>query len=191
MPKIRICACILWAATSRPSSTISALMQRSISASRPGRRCRDTSCRPTARLVAVAAPALAAGGLSVAEIARAAVDLHPRPAARLAVLVGNGAGPPDGARRGKQAFRHVHHGDQRDALRARRRFVAAPPDRAGITGRTLVQVHPHTVANPETLYYAFPEQKRGWEPLRRFEGWLLAAMGRDAGGRGGSPRRTG
>jgi DNA-binding transcriptional LysR family regulator len=41
---------------------------------------------------------------------------------------------------------------------------------------TLVQVHPQTVANPETLYYAFPEQKRGWEPLRRFESWLLAAV---------------
>jgi DNA-binding transcriptional LysR family regulator len=44
---------------------------------------------------------------------------------------------------------------------------------------TLVQVHSHAVANPETIYYAFPEQKRGWEPLRRFERWLLAAMGRD------------
>ena len=40
----------------------------------------------------------------------------------------------------------------------------------------LVQVHPHSIANPETVYYSFPEQKREWEPLKRFDRWLSAAV---------------
>jgi DNA-binding transcriptional LysR family regulator len=40
----------------------------------------------------------------------------------------------------------------------------------------LVQVHPHSIANPETVYYSFPEQKRDWEPLQRFDRWLSAAI---------------
>jgi DNA-binding transcriptional LysR family regulator len=40
----------------------------------------------------------------------------------------------------------------------------------------LVQVHPHSIPNPETVYYSFPEQKRDWEPLRRFDQWLVAAV---------------
>jgi DNA-binding transcriptional LysR family regulator len=42
---------------------------------------------------------------------------------------------------------------------------------------TLVQAHPHTIPNPVTIYYSFPEQKRGWEPLERFNLWLNAAIG--------------
>jgi DNA-binding transcriptional LysR family regulator len=41
---------------------------------------------------------------------------------------------------------------------------------------TLVQVHPHTIPNPETVYYSFPEQKRDWEPLARFDHWLTSAV---------------
>jgi DNA-binding transcriptional LysR family regulator len=48
-------------------------------------------------------------------------------------------------------------------------------DRELRTG-TLVQVHPHSIPNPETVYYSFPEQKRDWEPLRRFDGWLTSAV---------------
>ena len=40
----------------------------------------------------------------------------------------------------------------------------------------LVQVHPHSIPNPETIYYSFPEQKRDWEPLKRFDQWLSAAV---------------
>jgi DNA-binding transcriptional LysR family regulator len=40
----------------------------------------------------------------------------------------------------------------------------------------LVQVHPHSIPNPETVYYSFPEQKRDWEPLKRFDQWLGAAV---------------
>jgi DNA-binding transcriptional LysR family regulator len=40
----------------------------------------------------------------------------------------------------------------------------------------LIQVHPHSIANPETVYYSFPEQKRDWEPLKRFDQWLSAAV---------------
>lgn len=48
-------------------------------------------------------------------------------------------------------------------------------DRELMSG-TLVQVHPHTIPNPETVYYSFPEQKRDWEPLARFGGWLNTAV---------------
>ncbi|MGF6238717.1 DNA-binding transcriptional LysR family regulator [Paraburkholderia sp. GAS38] len=40
----------------------------------------------------------------------------------------------------------------------------------------LIQVHPHSIPNPETVYYSFPEQKRDWEPLQRFDRWLSAAV---------------
>jgi DNA-binding transcriptional LysR family regulator len=40
---------------------------------------------------------------------------------------------------------------------------------------TLVQAHPHSIPHPETIYYSFPEQKRGWEPLDRFGRWLTNA----------------
>jgi len=56
----------------------------------------------------------------------------------------------------------------------------------------LVQVHPHTIRNPETVYYSFPEQKRDWEPLARFETWLNSAVRDYREGwraqRGASPR---
>jgi DNA-binding transcriptional LysR family regulator len=57
-------------------------------------------------------------------------------------------------------------------------------DRELRTG-TLVQVHPHAIPNPETVYYSFPEQKRDWAPLRRFDQWLGAAISeyRDGWGR--------
>jgi DNA-binding transcriptional LysR family regulator len=41
---------------------------------------------------------------------------------------------------------------------------------------TLVQVHAHSIPNPETIYYSFPEQKRDWEPLRRFDQWLISTV---------------
>ena len=40
----------------------------------------------------------------------------------------------------------------------------------------LVLAHPHTIANPETIYYSFPEQKKDWPPLARFDRWLTAAV---------------
>jgi DNA-binding transcriptional LysR family regulator len=40
----------------------------------------------------------------------------------------------------------------------------------------LIQLHPHSIPNPETVYYSFPEQKRDWEPLKRFDQWLSAAV---------------
>lgn len=40
----------------------------------------------------------------------------------------------------------------------------------------LVLAHPHAIANPETVYYSFPEQKRDWAPLARFDQWLAAAV---------------
>jgi DNA-binding transcriptional LysR family regulator len=40
----------------------------------------------------------------------------------------------------------------------------------------LVLAHPHTIVNPETIYFSLPEQKRDWPPLARFDGWLAAAM---------------
>jgi DNA-binding transcriptional LysR family regulator len=56
----------------------------------------------------------------------------------------------------------------------------------------LVQVHPHTIRNPETVYYSFPEQKRDWEPLARFETWQNSAVRDYREGwraqRGASPR---
>jgi DNA-binding transcriptional LysR family regulator len=40
----------------------------------------------------------------------------------------------------------------------------------------LVLAHPHAIANPETVYYSFPEQKRDWAPLVRFDQWLSDAV---------------
>jgi DNA-binding transcriptional LysR family regulator len=40
----------------------------------------------------------------------------------------------------------------------------------------LVLAHPHTIANPETIYYSFPEQKKDWPPLASFDRWLAAAI---------------
>jgi DNA-binding transcriptional LysR family regulator len=40
---------------------------------------------------------------------------------------------------------------------------------------TLVQAHSHVVANPNTIYFAFPEQRREWRPLRQFQEWLYTA----------------
>ena len=44
---------------------------------------------------------------------------------------------------------------------------------------TLLQVHPHCITNPETIYYSCPEQKRDWAPLVRFGRWLTTAINRD------------
>ena len=133
-------------------------------------------------LVAVAAPALAGGGLSVAEIA-ALPWIYTRDLPRAWLCWSETA-----------AASLVEHGAESRHFDMFIMAINATLSGLGVallprilierelrTG-TLVQVHPHSVANPETLYYAFPEQKRGWEPLRRFERWLFAAMGRDAGG---------
>ncbi|MGN5476899.1 LysR substrate-binding domain-containing protein [Cupriavidus basilensis] len=38
----------------------------------------------------------------------------------------------------------------------------------------LVIAHRHTIKSPSTVFFAYPEQRRNWEPLKRFEEWLLA-----------------
>ncbi|AKM29207.1 hypothetical protein AB870_02305 [Pandoraea faecigallinarum] len=40
----------------------------------------------------------------------------------------------------------------------------------------LVQAHPHTLANPQTIYFSYPAQRRDWEPLRQFGAWLRGAV---------------
>jgi len=39
----------------------------------------------------------------------------------------------------------------------------------------LVVAHPHTIKSPSTVYFAYPEQRRSWEPLKHFEDWLSEA----------------
>ncbi len=128
-------------------------------------------------LLAVAAPALAGDGLSVAEIA-ALPWIYTRDLPRAWLSWSETAAP----RFVEHAAESRHFDMFIMAINATLsglgvallpRILIERELRAG----TLVQVHPHTVANPETLYYAFPEQKREWEPLRRFESWLLAAVG--------------
>jgi DNA-binding transcriptional LysR family regulator len=128
-------------------------------------------------LVAVAAPALAGGGLSVTEIA-ALPWIYTRDLPRAWLSWAETA-----------ASRPVEHAAE--SLRFDMFIMAINATLSGLgvallprilierelRAGTLMQVHPQAVANPETLYYAFPEQKRGWEPLRRFERWLLAAIG--------------
>ncbi|EON13290.1 LysR substrate-binding domain-containing protein [Pandoraea sp. SD6-2] len=41
---------------------------------------------------------------------------------------------------------------------------------------TLVQAHPHTLANPQTIYFSYPAQRRDWAPLRQFDVWLRQAV---------------
>lgn len=45
-----------------------------------------------------------------------------------------------------------------------------------LAGGTLVQAHPHTLANPQTIYFSYPAQRRDWAPLRRFDVWLRQAV---------------
>ncbi|APD11334.1 hypothetical protein UC34_15685 [Pandoraea vervacti] len=40
----------------------------------------------------------------------------------------------------------------------------------------LVQAHPHTLANAQTLYFSYPAQRRDWAPLRQFDAWLRGAV---------------
>jgi DNA-binding transcriptional LysR family regulator len=40
----------------------------------------------------------------------------------------------------------------------------------------LVQAHPHTLANPQTIYFSYPAQRRDWAPLRQFDAWLRGAV---------------
>ncbi|WP_420991943.1 LysR substrate-binding domain-containing protein [Cupriavidus sp. 30B13] len=44
-----------------------------------------------------------------------------------------------------------------------------------LAGGQLVVAHPHFVPSPSNIYFAFPEQRRHWEPVRRFEAWLIDA----------------
>lgn len=38
----------------------------------------------------------------------------------------------------------------------------------------LVVAHRHSIKNPSTVFFAYPEQRRNWEPLKLFEEWLLS-----------------
>ncbi|ODP34615.1 LysR substrate-binding domain-containing protein [Pandoraea sp. ISTKB] len=40
----------------------------------------------------------------------------------------------------------------------------------------LVQAHAHTLANPQTIYFSYPAQRRDWAPLRQFDAWLRRAV---------------
>lgn len=42
----------------------------------------------------------------------------------------------------------------------------------------LVQAHAHTLANPQTIYFSYPAQRRDWAPLRQFDAWLRNAVDR-------------
>lgn len=42
----------------------------------------------------------------------------------------------------------------------------------------LVVAHPHTVRSPSTVYFAYPEQRQNWEPLKQFEAWLSQTAAR-------------
>jgi DNA-binding transcriptional LysR family regulator len=124
-------------------------------------------------LLAVASPALAGGGLTVAEIA-ALPWIHTRDLPRAWQSWSETA-----------SVRPVEHTAENRHFDMFIMAINATLSGLGVAllprilierelhAGTLVQVHPQTVANPETLYYAFPEQKRGWEPLHRFESWLL------------------
>lgn len=48
----------------------------------------------------------------------------------------------------------------------------------------LVQAHAHTLANPQTIWFSWPAQRRDWAPLQQFDAWLrrTAADYRDARG---------
>ncbi|MCE4060195.1 LysR substrate-binding domain-containing protein [Pandoraea sputorum] len=48
----------------------------------------------------------------------------------------------------------------------------------------LVQVHAHTLANPQTIYFSYPAQRRDWAPLRQFDAWLRHAVDRYLSQRG-------
>jgi DNA-binding transcriptional LysR family regulator len=123
-------------------------------------------------LLAVATPALAGGGLTVAEIA-ALPWIHTRDLPRAWQSWSETA-----------SVRPVEHTAENRHFDMFIMAINATLSGLGVAllprilierelhAGTLVQVHPQTVANSETLYYAFPEQKRGWEPLRRFESWL-------------------
>ena len=130
-------------------------------------------------ILAVAAPVLAGGGLSLAQIA-ALPWIYSRDLPRAWLSWSETA-----------AARPVEHAAENRHFEMFIMAISATLAGLGVAllprilierelrAGTLVQVHPHTLANPETLYYAFPAQKRGWEPLSRFERWLLAVMDRD------------
>lgn len=40
----------------------------------------------------------------------------------------------------------------------------------------LVQAHPHTLANAQTIYFSYPAQRRDWAPLRQFDAWLRGTV---------------
>ena len=130
------------------------------------------------KILAVCAPALAngRGGLSAAEIGTLPW-IHTRDLPRAWLAWSETAGP--------QVIEHSASNQHYDmfimAINAAisglgvallPRILIDRELRAG----TLVQVHPHAIPNPETVYYSFPEQKRDWEPLKRFDGWLTSAV---------------
>jgi DNA-binding transcriptional LysR family regulator len=130
-------------------------------------------------ILAVAAPSLAGGGLSVAEIvALPWIYTRDLPRAWLSWSETASADPVEHRAENRHFDMFIMAINATLAglgVALLPRILIEREVRAG----ALVPVHPHTVANSETIYYVFPEQKRGWEPLRRFERWLLAEIGRD------------
>lgn len=55
---------------------------------------------------------------------------------------------------------------------------------------TLVQAHPHALANPQTIYFSYPAQRRDWAPLQQFDGWLRRAVDDYRAARSGLSRST-
>ncbi|MGC7402363.1 LysR substrate-binding domain-containing protein [Pandoraea pneumonica] len=55
---------------------------------------------------------------------------------------------------------------------------------------TLVQAHPHTLANPQTIYFSYPAQRRDWAPLQQFDVWLRHAVDDYRAARSGLSRST-
>ncbi len=54
----------------------------------------------------------------------------------------------------------------------------------------LVQAHPHTLANPQTIYFSYPAQRSDWAPLRQFDAWLRRAVDTYRADRSGLSRST-
>ncbi|ALS61133.1 LysR substrate-binding domain-containing protein [Pandoraea norimbergensis] len=55
---------------------------------------------------------------------------------------------------------------------------------------TLVQAHAHTLANPQTIYFSYPAQRRDWAPLQQFDAWLRRAVDDYRAARSGLSRST-
>ncbi|VVE17006.1 LysR family transcriptional regulator [Pandoraea iniqua] len=54
----------------------------------------------------------------------------------------------------------------------------------------LVQAHAHTLANPQTIYFSYPAQRRDWAPLQQFDIWLRRAVDDYRAARSGLSRST-